>query len=689
MPALMNFPGGSVPAKRILEITSFRGVDLSSAPADIDKSRSPDAPNMMPDSKGNPIKRTGFFLSENYGARINGAFVFGDHVVIHAGTKLFIDGKRVWDGMADNLSTGQIIKEKLYIFDGLEALICDGEDAWPLSEEAYIPTVLVSKNADECEKETVLKGDGMSTHFVLEHKVEQVVSLTVNGSSANYKIDGESLVFTTAPVQGAEIILKAKYKNEPGGALKEEFNLISSKWKESFLCDTGTEKNFTLSQEKLSKGKVRAWVMDEDGKFVEKKENEDFTVDRTKGKIAFKNFVPKTPVIGQDNLIIEATKFFEDYEDKINLCNQSIAFDTGGTANRIFVSGNPNEPRRDYWCAAGDPTYWPDTYYSELGSEGNSIIGYSVIGNKLATYLSNPKDGRGIIIRNSYLDEQGNVSFPIEGFLQGEEAIAPRGFVYMDREQLFLTARGVYAITTEDVSGEKYTQNRSYFINKMLCEEKNLDKAFCAKWKQFYVIAINGKFYLLDSGQKSYERGEPLSTGQYECYLWTGIPARILWEKGGQLFFGDEEGNVCYFESDLATAKSYVDYSKDGEKPIEAYWTFPDFAGDVFWKNKTIRAVAIQLLPYARNKVRLEYRIKGFWDILKDFSDKNSYFSWNSFAWEGFTWSGDSTYRTATAKVKIKKFDKCGFRISCTEKNKAFGLYAFSVEYTEGGRYKR
>ena len=156
-----------------------------------------------------------------------------------------------------------------------------------------------------------------------------------------------------------------------------------------------------------------------------------------------------------------------------------------------------------------------------------------------------------------------------------------------------------------------------------------------------------------------------------------------------QLFFGDEEGNVCYFNSDIAAAKSYVDYSKDGERPIEAYWTFPDFAGGIFWKNKTIRTVAIQLLPYARNKVRLEYRVKGFWDILKDFSDKNSYFSWNSFAWEGFTWSGDSTYRTATAKVKIKKFDKCGFRISCTEKNKAFGLYGFSVEYTENGRYKR
>ena len=96
MPVAMNFSGGNVPAKNILEISSFRGVDLSSAPADIDKSRSPDAPNMMPDSKGNPIKRTGFFLSENYGERINGAFVFGEHLVIHSGSSLFIDGKKIF-----------------------------------------------------------------------------------------------------------------------------------------------------------------------------------------------------------------------------------------------------------------------------------------------------------------------------------------------------------------------------------------------------------------------------------------------------------------------------------------------------------------------------------------------------------------------------------------------------------------
>ncbi|MBQ6877966.1 MAG: hypothetical protein IJO22_06160 [Oscillospiraceae bacterium] len=688
MPGLMNFGSAPSLSRSVLEITSFAGIDLSSAPADVDKRRSPDAPNMMPDSKGNPIKRTGFFLSGNYGERINGAFIFGDHTVIHAGKRLFCDGKEIWRGMADSLSAGQIIGDILCIFDGFEALSFDGDSVSPLCDKAYIPTVLISKNADGCERETVLRGDGMSTIFSLEHEPQEVISLTVNGSAAEYSIEG-GIKFVSPPEEGSEIILKARYKNEPAGATKEEFNLISDRWKESFLCDTGTETSFTLSQKGLSGKKVKAWVMDENGKLQEEKEETDFSVDRAAGKIVFKSAVPKTPIAGEDNVVIEAAKHFEGYKEKINRCNQSVAFDTGGSTNRIFVSGNPDEPGRDYWCVTGDPFYWPDTYYSKICGKGEKIIGYSIIGNSLATYISNAEDGRSIVIRNSHLDEEGNVSFPIEKYLQGEEAVAPRGFVYMDREQLFLTARGVYAITTEDVSGEKYTQNRSYFINKALCAEKELEKAFCAKWKQFCVVAVNGKLYLLDSGQKSYERGEPLSTGQYECYLWTGIPARVLWEQDGKLFFGDEKGNVCYFSGDTESAGSYEDYSPEGNRAIEAYWTFPDFAGELFWRNKTIRTVAIQLLPYARNKVRLEYRVKGFWNPLKDFSDKNSYFSWGSFAWEGFTWSGDSTYRTATAKVKIKKFDKCGFRISCTEKNRSFGLYGFSVEYTESGRYKK
>ena len=68
---------------------------------------------------------------------------------------------------------------------------------------------------------------------------------------------------------------------------------------------------------------------------------------------------------------------------------------------------------------------------------------------------------------------------------------------------------------------------------------------------------------------------------------------------------------------------------------------------------------------------------------------KISYFSWDMINWADFTWNGNSMPRTVTLKTKIKKFDKVGFRIVCDGTDKAFGLYGFSVEYSEGGRFKR
>ena len=285
MPAAINFKNAVVPAKKVFEITSFAGIDLSSAPADIDKKRSPDAPNIMPDSKGNPVKRPGFLFTQKLPGGINGSFRLGDKRIIHSGDALFIGEEKIWDGMADEISSGQVVGDKLYIFDGFEALVFDGNDVHHLCDDAYIPTVLISQNADECERKTVLKGDGMSTRFVLPGKPSEIISVSVGGTGMEYSVEEEILIFSSAPEENSEIIINAKYENEPGGNLKEEFNLISRRWKESFLCDTGTEKSFTLSKKNLSEEAVKAFVMNEKGVFEEKTEGTDFFVDREKGKV--------------------------------------------------------------------------------------------------------------------------------------------------------------------------------------------------------------------------------------------------------------------------------------------------------------------------------------------------------------------------------------------------------------------
>ncbi|MBQ5323614.1 MAG: hypothetical protein J6J07_09275, partial [Oscillospiraceae bacterium] len=313
MPAKIDFLKAAAPVKKVVEITSFAGIDLSSAPADIDRKRSPDAPNMMPDSKGNPVKRPGFSFLEKLPGRINGSFSLGEKKIIHSGNSLFLEGEKIWEGMADELSSGRVVGDRLFIFDGFEALVFDGNDVHPICDVAYVPTVLISKNADECVRKTVLKGDGTSTEFVLEQIPAEIISVKKGETEAEYSLLEEKLVLKTAPAENEEITVEARYENEPGGMLKEEFNLLSRRWKESFLCDTGTEKDFTLSQENLSEEAVRAWVMNENGEMEEKTEGEDFSVDREKGKIIFNFPVAKTPVSGEDNLVIEAAKYFEGY----------------------------------------------------------------------------------------------------------------------------------------------------------------------------------------------------------------------------------------------------------------------------------------------------------------------------------------------------------------------------------------
>lgn len=100
--------------------------------------------------------------------------------------------------------------------------------------------------------------------------------------------------------------------------------------------------------------------------------------------------------------------------------------------------------------------------------------------------------------------------------IQGDGAVATRSFASLNSEPLFLTARGVYALTPSDVTGERYAQERSWYIGAALTREQALEKACATVWGRFYVLAVNGTLYLLDGAQKSYESKNPYSTYQYE-----------------------------------------------------------------------------------------------------------------------------------------------------------------------------
>ena len=77
------------------EIETFLGADLSNAPNNVAKNRSPSCPNMIRDEVGKVKKRDGVELVKTFVGQINGVhFLYGTTTkkLVHHGTKISLDG---------------------------------------------------------------------------------------------------------------------------------------------------------------------------------------------------------------------------------------------------------------------------------------------------------------------------------------------------------------------------------------------------------------------------------------------------------------------------------------------------------------------------------------------------------------------------------------------------------------------
>lgn len=537
--------------------------------------------------------------------------------------------------MADVRSVGRQFNGKLFVFDGKKAL-CYGE----FEKKGQIPA-----NGEEPEKEW------------------KVVTL-------EEKAYVPTIIISRKPTGG--------------GTTLEPINLIGRQFKESFL-GTETDKVYQMTTDNLDEDKVKIRQLVKDGEWKDLEEGKDFTVDRKAGKITFNTAPGVSPVKGMDNVEITAAKTRKGYADKINKCNIMTLFGVNGAIDRMFVSGNPDFVNQDWYCQINDGFYFGDLWYSVLGQDGSAIVGYSVINDRLAAHKSEAEEGRNIILRKGELVND-KPTFPIIGSLMGRGALGKYGFGYLGSDPLFLTDLGVMAITAADITGEKYSQNRSFYINEELTAEEKLADAFAFVWRDFYLLSMGtGRVYLLDGLQKAYERNTPYSSYQYECYYWENVPARVMWEDAeGRLCFGTANGDIFRFYDDVTNQKSYNDVGA----PIQARWDIPDLSGERFYENKTFRYFSVVLAAAIATRVEVWVERKGIWSLLFDSGAKACYFDFTYINWERINFSSDNTPRTIGKKIKVKKVDKARFSLRNEAYNEPFGIYKVALEYTESGKYK-
>ncbi len=618
----MKFSIPKSPERAIINIEHFRGVDLHNSPSNVDTSRSPMAPNMIRDVPGKVRKRMGYKETSTYEGQINGVHRLGKKTLVHSGTKLWLGTTLLFEGMADKRSQSWQMKEKLYILDG-KKFLCFGE-------------------------------------FDKIYKVKAVEDIAYI----------PTVIISRAP--------------NGGGTTLEPLNLLSKKWKESFLA-TETDTVYQLTTDKLDDTEVTVRKLKTDGTWEELKENTHFTVDRTAGKVTFGTSPGVSPIKGHDNIEITASKIREGYLDKINKCDCSILFGVNGSADRLFVCGNPDFPNRDWYSQLNDPTYFGDLWYSVLGQDDSAIMGYSIINDRLAVHKNESEDGRNVILRQGVMNDN-IASFPVTNTLQGRGAISKYGFAYLQSEPLFLTRLGVMAITSADLTGEKYSQDRSFYINRVLLDEPDLSEVVGFTWRDFYFLSMgDGRVYVLDGLQKAYERDTPYSTYQYECYSLNNIYARVFFEdENGQLCFGTTDGKIMTFFNHSERQESY----NDNGAAIACRWDLPDLDGKLFYKNKTFRRIDVRLASAIATGVKIYVQKRGIWSLLFDAGAKARYFDFSYIDFGKINFSSDATPRTLGSKIKVKKVDKARFSLRNEEANEPFGIYSVALEFTENGNYK-
>ena len=608
--------------KQIYELDTFEGVDFARAPSNVEDFRSPDAVNMTRDEVGKVRKRMGYHKILEYTAPIYSIHLLGGNFIVHAGTKLYKETK-VGDGYA---------RLELY------------------SDMAAHHSVGVQFN----NKLYILDG----THYVVT--------------------DGT----TCKPVSESATVPLIKIAGTPtgGGTILQEVNLLSNAWREKFTGD-GTSKTFQLSFDNLDDTPLIVKIAKVDNGVLTwetKTEGTDYTVDRTLGKVTFTT-APSTAVSGQeDNIDIQASKDRSETSNRILKCDICIKFGLNGQENQLFVSGNPDYPNVDWYSKVNDPTYFGDLSYSTLGQDDSAIVSYSKLGTDLATH-KDTKSG-DIYIRRGSLDSNSNIIYTVSEVINGSGCICKYGSQNIG-EPLFITNLGVQTITVQDYTLKQYEQVRGTRINAKLLAEPNIEKAISAVWKDLYLVAINGHVYTLDRLQKAYDKDSPYSTFQYAGEYWTNVNAICFLEDIDDLYFGTEDGKVMQFYTDAESSTSYND---DGEA-IDAYWTLPEFSGDVFFRNKNVKFIAVKLKTAARTGIEIYGQVDGIWtSVYADYSSFG-YFDFNNFDFSNFTFSTDATPKKAQSKITIRKKDKTAFRLRNNRIGQPFGIYSVAFIYTEKG----
>ena len=607
----------SIPAsqsKSYYSIDNFLGVDFTSSPIEVDKKRSPNAVNMI-NNNGYNETRNGYEIIKKLDSRINGIWNIDipneEILLVHAGTKLYkIDSnfkevEELLNDLNDERSTGIYFSDYLTIFDGKRAIIYGNTEndykAEYIDEIGYIPTTSVGR--DSSGGGTDYEKVNLMSPYRINTFLTEMVETTING----------------------------ELQNNPQTVFKLDDTNIDSVELVEILTENG---NWDVLK------------------------SDKYQVDTITGQVTLSEAPGESPVLGRDNVSIKYKKNILENTNKINKCDIATLFGYDGNNNRIFVAGNREFPNYDFFCEQDDPTYWPDENFTKIGTE--PIVSYSrLTDGSLSIHKKQSDTDCTVYYRTSNMLNNLEV-FPLKDGVKNVGCISKYCNCNLVNDPLFLSDQGVFSCIGNN--GEKYAQQRSYYVNGKLIKEKNLEDAVATSFLGKYYLAINNHVYVADSRYLSYPRNAKTEQYQYEWWYWDNLPIRVFFTWNNELYFGTSNGNICKFNN------RYIDNNKE----IKSYWETPFLELNNTQTAKTIKDITLILNPNVSSDITLGYELD---DGRTEIISKNYHNLDNDFP------------KTIQEKEKIKKFMFIKFYMKNETKSK-MTFERLILEYIVSGKYR-
>lgn len=375
-----------------------------------------------------------------------------------------VESDAIFHQMNDRRSISFVFNNRLYIIDGKNYLIFDGNCVKSVLDMAYIPTTYINiiptgENADigiEYEQRNILQpkfkhtfiADGETAEFYLnENELDEISEVKVYGeviSSYEVNLAEGKITLAEAPTRPEDV---------EGGNFPEFYAGVEITAKKIFKSVSG--------------------------------------------------------VTGERESIFEI----------ITKCTVAATFD-----NRVFLSGNPAYPNHIFYCGINmtgyaDPTYFGVLNYMQDGVETAPITGLIPVADSLMVLKGDTRQD-GSVYFHTATETGNNIQPKIYPSTRGLSGIGCLGACvnFLD-DPIFISRLGVEAIGQLSVRYERALEHRSSLIDARLAN-LDLSDAVLEEWNGYLLLLVDGKIFMADSRQRyTHENG----VMQYEWYYLENI----------------------------------------------------------------------------------------------------------------------------------------------------------------------